>query len=321
MLFAICVGGFLYAALAIEPPRLPARQQTEDVQSGYTVLRPDCQAAEIAKVPLESRQARIDQCAAAQEQFRLDRDGLTQAVRTTDATEEGIRLSFQQTRIAYIQALMTVLALAFTGWAAWEASRAARAAERSVDHAEKVMRAELRAYVHVERAEITWGHAGARPILKLTAKNTGQTPAKWFGAKIRIIATETTASLGSLDFSQISFEDAAMVSWSALGGGGSELSFYGMKDCDLPVLKEIFDQQKNMNVLGVLTYESMFGETFETQFWFTKRPAHRAKFEQPEGTPQGIATYGVAKEVPSPLQRAPAALATYRLIAANPLTE
>lgn len=89
VLLAICVGGFLYAALAITPPRLPDRQQTEDVETGHTFLRPDCQAAEIAKVPVATRSARINECAAAQEQFRLDRDGLTQAVRTTDATEEG----------------------------------------------------------------------------------------------------------------------------------------------------------------------------------------------------------------------------------------
>lgn len=253
-ILAVCVGAlFVYVAMAIDPPRLPDRQQTEDLKPSYVAQHPECLPAQIAKLREADRPARAGECATAQENNRLEKEGLTQAIRTTDATEEGVRLSFQQTRIAFVQAIMTVFALAFTGWAAWEASRAAKAAERSIDHADQVMRNELRAYVHLDRAEITWGHGGSRPLVKLFAKNTGQTPAKWFGAKVKIVATETDQPLGGFEFGSVDFTDRPMVSWSALGGQGAELNFYGTKNSDLPVLTQIYEDKKTINVMGVLT--------------------------------------------------------------------
>lgn len=40
---------------------------------------------------------------------------------------------------------------------------------------------QMRCYVHVERAELTWGNRhGSNPSVMLIVKNTGQTPARWF---------------------------------------------------------------------------------------------------------------------------------------------
>lgn len=166
VLGTISVAAFLYLALSFEVPRMPPRQVGDETYTTFNAIRAGCGDRALEALPPAERQIKTDECAAEQEHYRLQKEGLGQAARTTDATEEGVRVAFQQARIGFAQAILTVFALAFTGWAAFAASRAARAAELTLGHADAVMRNELRAYVHVDQAELRWGaapHPVSRP--------------------------------------------------------------------------------------------------------------------------------------------------------------
>lgn len=305
---------FTIWAPGLDFPRIPERQQSSELESAYVALRPHCRPTTIDALREDEREVRREGCETAREQHRIEVQALNQSVRSTNAAEEELRVNYQQTRISFVQSILTVLALAFTGWAAWAATSAASTAGRTLEHADKVMRAELRAYVHVERAELRWGDRGGNnPSVFLFAKNSGQTPAKWFGASSLIFTTPDDEPIGIRSFSSFDRSQRPLLKWSSLGGG-AELSFYGAAP-DLEVLSEAFKTSEIINIVGVVQYETIFGEICETEFWFTRRGPHRAKFVQPDNVPEGLATFGVAIEEPRAMQRAPVALRTYDVIA------
>lgn len=310
----LLASAFLYLALNFELPRIPERQVGEETYTSYEAERPDCKPSQLAALVGPARSEKTELCAAEQEQYRIEKESLNQAVRATNASEEVLRLTFQQTRIAFAQAILTVFALSFTGWAAWAAARAARASERSLSHADEVMRNELRAYVHVDYAELRWGVDGANPQITLFAKNTGQTPARWFGVRSKVAEFEKSLPRMRQDFDAIDLSDREIYSWSSLGGGGSQLSFPGNRDVDRDVLVAAYGKPATLHVIGVLRYETIFGEVFETEFWFIRSAVHKERMKRPEGAPKGMALFGTGIEEPLMMQRAAIALSTYRKV-------
>lgn len=212
---------FALWAPGLEWPRVPPRQHPGE-DYGFSLARGvGCDAATVNSLTVPDRKLRVEACSQHEGQLRFDQENLNQAIRTTNAAEEAIRVSYQQARISYVQSAVTVLALLFTAVAAWAAGSAARTANRALRHAEAASRDELRAYVHIDRAELKWGSpAGGVPSITLFAKNTGQTPAKWFGA-------QTTLVVGLIEgddprpLSDLQQAGRKLHRWSALGGGRS----------------------------------------------------------------------------------------------------
>ena len=304
---------FLTWAIGFESPRIPERQYGEQIYTEYSGKRRSCEERPLASITdATARAAEEEDCKVEAESYRLQMQGLNQTSRNTDAAEETLRLTWAQTRIGFAQAVLTLFALTFTGWAAWEAGRAAQAAERAVSHADEVMRNDLRAYVHAERAEVRWGDSsGNSPLITLYAMNTGQTPAKWFGASCKVMATDA-GIVPTVDmFREVDLSDCPLIRWSALGGNGATLSFYGVKNVDWDALRDAFDNGKTLNVVGVLRYETLFDEIVETEFWFSRRAPHKFSFKRPEGAPSHLAVYGRGEEIPNVMQRVPVALRSY----------
>ena len=207
---------------------------------------------------------------------------LTQAIRTTNAAEDELRQSWQQTLIAFLQAVLTVLALVFTGWAAFAASKAARAAERSVRQAENAATIELRAYLHVQSVDVIWS-ADNRPAFDIVCANTGQTPARWFELSAWALPREVGAGVpqapGPHRFSR----------WPVPVGGGSERSARVMPEGaeNLDLIRDFAAGGSAIFALGVLRYEDVFGIVHTEEFSAFKRT--------PSGRPQrmSFATGGV----------------------------
>lgn len=206
------------------------------------------------------------------------------------------------------------LSAGFAGWAAREAGRAAVAAERSLDHADDVMRNDLRAYVHADRAEIKWGEKGRKPSIIIWAKNTGQTPAKWFGARSMIVSHHRPKSYTRAEFEASGFKDRDEHQWTAMSGQGGSLSFSGTRNGDRLTLADAFKTGNTISVTGVIRYETLFDEIFETEFWFVAHGPHEPDFETISEKLEGVVSIREIKERPRALQRAAVALSTYKKV-------
>jgi hypothetical protein len=185
--------------------------------------------------------------------------------------------------------------------------------------ADKNSRDETRAYVHIGAAELTWGSGrNPNPAVTLTAINAGQTPAKWFMVRSRIVVRELDENgfdQSGFDPSSVDFSDRKWKPWSALGGGES-LSLPSYHPDDIATLKSSFQnrQKVSVNVVGTIRYETVLSETFETDFWFTRRPMPGYSETEISRSEIGGAVNIQTKENPRPLQRANGIMRTYSAV-------
>jgi len=174
--------------------------------------------------------------------------------------------------------------------------------------------AQTRAYVHVDSAVLRWGDSlGSNPSFTLTAINTGQTPAKWFECNATVFTRPLdTAGLHShsMSFDDIDLQNVAAHRWNALGGGG-QLTFHaGTKSID--VARAAYGRKDvSLDIAGIVKYETFFGEIFESEFWFTRRPPPGfSSIKAPNQN--GLAI--LFTEEPRPMQRAAGSFKAYHRV-------
>lgn len=235
-------------------------------------------------------------------------------IQAARAADDMVDLAIWQFIAGVVGIVFVGLTLRATHLALREANEATEAARKAVEVTEEGNRRQLQAYVHIERAEIKWGDiAGSEPRITLFAKNTGQTPARWFGIVAKVETTIPLLGPPSISFESVDLSRRRLHQWSALGGL-STLSLPGIRTADHSALHEAFTNQTVIHIVGVVRYETLFGEMFETEFWFTSKPRHRYRAEPSEAAAAGVATYGTRKEAPRKMQRAAVALRTYRYV-------
>ena len=218
--------------------------------------------------------------------------------------------------LTVVQVWFALVGLALLGWtlkatrdAVREANEATEAARRAVQVTEDGQRRELQAYVHIDRAELHWGNSqGTSPSITIHAKNTGQTPAKWFGVRVVVVASDFL--IDRTLFDSTDWRARELIQWSALGGQ-SETSLPGFRVDDVPTMREAFVKQAVVHVLGAVQYETTFGEIVETEFWFCRKPHHRYRSEPVGDSTKGIATFNRTTEIPNKMQKVAASLRTY----------
>ena len=175
---------------------------------------------------------------------------------------------------------------------------------------------QLRAYVHVERGEIRWGdQRAANPQISLWVKNTGQTPARWFGVSSQIVTTNDLHGVDEAPFDAYTFDSSRFLQWPALGAQGDSLSIPGNRHSDAAVLVRAFEKNLAIQIFGVLLYETIDGELMESEFWFVSRPPHRFNQRLKDGARpnnSGLATFGQHEEVPRKMARASRVLKVYQ---------
>lgn len=239
-------------------PKVPTRQPVSTFESQFAILRPDCLAAGIAALPSDARAAKKAECDKEAYAARQTHRDALQSIRATNASEDGLWLAYQQAQVGIIQAILTVMALLATAWAAWAAADAARAAERSLNHADDVMRNDLRAYVNVSQININWKEEGAEAVL--TVANCGGTPATYFTV------------MGVLEYLPLMAEPPIkdrydnQTTWSALAANAATTAPLRQEGV---LLKNLSRTQDNyLSVRGVIEYGTIFKETCSSQFSF-----------------------------------------------------
>lgn len=256
--------------IPLDSPLFVPRQfeQTFDFE---TKERPaSCLAPAVDALPVEERRAKQEACDLARETLRNEREMVIQATRTTNSAEEELRQSWQQTLIAFLQALLTVLALVFTGWAAFAASRASRAAERSVKQAEKSANVQLRAYVHVEEVHMLWT-ANTKPLFDVTCRNTGQTPAQWFEISIKCVVKRKDDAVPPVPL------EGRAQRWPVPIGSDAIRSARVEGDIDEEIdWEKIVRSRSAIFALGRLRYKDVFGTIHDEEFVsFQRTPTDR----------------------------------------------
>lgn len=248
-----------------------------------------------------SESARREQKTDAHEAADLDAQ-----VRAANATERAAATAERQEIPAWAQIIIggmsTFIALVALGVSLLTAIWAIR-----------TTRAQTRAYVHAETAELTWGNNRAvRPMVTMTVQNTGQTPARWFSAQFIIFTKSLNVDGTSTKhtFAEVDLTGRNRKRWNALGGG-SLLSFPAFHKDYVKIMQESYGRDDlSLNIAGIIRYETFFGEIFDSEFWFTSRPIPEFRFEK-KPTPGGaLARYGVP-ESGHKMQRASCILNTY----------
>ena len=225
------------------------------------------------------------------------------------AAEDIVDLTVVQIWFGAVGLVLLGWTLSATRAAVREANDATEAARLAVQVTEEGTRRQLQAYVHIERAEISWGtRNGGSPSVTLYAKNTGQTPAKWFG--VRVLAVMTPSHTDPTTFVQAPWRDRELLKWSALGGL-SEISLPGSRSGDLAALRQAYQDQAVVHILGAVQYETMYGDIMETEFWFCRKPEHRYKSKVTGTSTLGPHTLNHTTEVPQRMQRVARAMRTY----------
>jgi hypothetical protein len=265
---SLCLAGAaaFNGMIPLDSPLIVPRQYDQGFDFRMEEKQPSCYGPAIDALPAGERRAKQEACELAREQLRNERESLIQAVRSTNAAEEELRQSWQQTVIAFLQAILTVLALVFTGWAAFAASRASRAAEESIRHAEIAMRIELRAYLHVQSINVVWSVDG-QPAFDVVCMNTGQTPARWF--ELSVWAVRRPAGSGAPPMPA----EARFSRWPVPVGGGRERSARILPEgsSDLRLRVDFREAGTAIFALGILRYEDVFGVIHSEEFSAFKR--------------------------------------------------
>jgi len=182
-------------------PSIPtsANQLTGQPDGQYQAGGPTCEPKRLAAVadPI-ARETKASECAEKREQHRRDQDDLTQQTRAANAGAIVAGLTENQSRIALLSAILSLLTTALLVWTFWETRSASRT--------------ELRAYVLPD--QVTLFHRLSLPSRQRTkvpndvtatvfSKNSGQTPAtdfvNWVGIDILAADQEDTLLLPERD--------------------------------------------------------------------------------------------------------------------------
>ena len=102
-------------------------------------------------------------------------------------------------------------------------------------------------------------------------KNSGQTPALWFELKQHTFFSEQSNTSGkdiTRRFDRMPLENRKFQRWHGIASNESLSVGTGSKD-DLLVPEEAAENQGwNFFVCGILRYETIFNEVFESEYWF-----------------------------------------------------
>lgn len=139
-----------------------------------------------------------------------------------------------------------------------------RAAFAMVKTAEKTAERQLRAYVSVEKAEMLFVEIGKPLQVKITFRNTGQTPARKF-----CLVTSVGYDKPGLGPNNFSFEMPDGSPTITLGAN-SPLEKYidGPKSLDKTEIHSVLKEEMSIYVFGTAQYVDVFDKRRQTDFFF-----------------------------------------------------
>lgn len=149
-----------------------------------------------------------------------------------------------------------------------EARNATEAAWATQKSTREIGIAQSRAYLKVRSAELYLGSDSAKnPHIIGTVENTGPTPAKWY--RIDTYSTCEELSKNAVQFQPTLVPTPKPKKWSGLGANTETTIPIHTEGMPKQIAKAFFNKATHVfHVFGVLTYETYFGEVFETDFHF-----------------------------------------------------
>lgn len=180
---------------------------------------------------------------------------------------------------AWAQIPVAAVAACVTAWAAIAASRAAVAAEKSLEVAQDTAARQLRAYVLVGGAQLSYEtngilnsvpSAGARPLARVRVHNSGQTPA--WGVTVR---TALCLRPLPIDPSSLTLADRTINSQVDLGagaGGNSTVAAPGLLASETAAA--ISSVEQGIFLIGEVVYQDIFGVERHTKFSMVNAAGH-----------------------------------------------
>lgn len=138
VLTAAIVAFGAWCLLVFEPAiPLEADQPTSQPDRYYQAGGAECGPEGLQRVPAKEQQAKATECAKARDDQRREQSDLEQQTRAANAGTVLVHITKHQTKIALLQAVLSLLGVVATGLAAWAAVVAANAARSSVEDARK----------------------------------------------------------------------------------------------------------------------------------------------------------------------------------------
>ena len=179
-------------ALWPEVPTKGAHHQLESFNDYFASIEPACPPILARRNELPIIPKEVENCEDKEAAHRKAYRDLAQAIRSANAAEDSVWLSYVQTRASIVGAALVLLTLGATAWAAWAAAdaaqiakesavasaKAADAAEAAVVVARSTAESQLRAYVLHHHTRILSLAPPERVRANVTIRNSGQTPAK-----------------------------------------------------------------------------------------------------------------------------------------------
>lgn len=240
---------FIWTVLVPERPVIQQYQPLTKREAGYYAGGDKCRPQSRAKLPVNQRQARADECAQAAEQDRIQQENLLQQARSVEAANKALIASYEQSRSSALQTVMLVWTLAAAFWTIYDGRRA--------------INRQLRAYLTVEIGGLTKCGPGEKPTAKIKVLNVGQTPAYEFSSKILItfMAGDGSHTVSIPDPHQVELSDLTL-------GPGRSYVVSAKSDQAPPPNFGPANETGNgrVAVTGCITYRDVFNRRRITQF-------------------------------------------------------
>lgn len=247
-----------------------------------------------------------------------------------EATDAMNRATQDMARYALISTVTVILGTALLFWTLLLTRQANCAAQTAVNVTREIGRDQARAYVEVDSAFFYWGsEAGRFPDIKISVRNHGATPAKWFQVRTDYMVYSHS---GGAD-APAAFENLPMLGefgrrWNGIGQDAKGQTAAGPQIRDWQEIAQCRRESPRVNffppdnshglvVFGEVRYCTIFNEVFVSQFYFGLGSLEPYKSEEPVEidrveTPHGTQTVRERKEIPQRLSRFPISLELYK---------
>ena len=185
------------------------------------------------------------------------------------AAEELVARTDWQIRLTYWEIVGLLATVLFTAIAAWAAAHAARSANKAVAVSQDTARRHLRAYIGIVGHKLD-PKGTAKPIIHLTIRNGGVTPARNVNARLNTQWYDGGGRDLPADFA---FQDLGNMKPEAqlFLGGGEETIF------SFPLDRERLDAAKDgrisLYMYGVFNYMDMFDQPQKSTFCYKAGPS------------------------------------------------
>lgn len=167
----------LVGALTLSPPSLPQYESGQSKDGAYRPGGSGCDPARLQRLSRRDAENERNRCKEAAEEYRLKSDDLVQQARSADAAEVLVSLTYRQTILMFLGAIIGLITLGAAIYAAWYAKRAAEAAEKGLAHALHSTRAYI---APVSEKVVQNSEQPSSFEANIELRNAGNTPAHGF---------------------------------------------------------------------------------------------------------------------------------------------